>query len=89
MRRQLASGTWLRPRPRQWRRTKATAVSEEVFEARVLSNQAPAAREGQSAHGKRKMPARAQQKRNPVKSHAPLVDLDLQRAIERSLIDIS
>ena len=37
MRRQLASGTWLRPRPRQWRRTKATAVSEEVFEDDVYS----------------------------------------------------
>ena len=72
-------------------------LSDEVFEARVLPNRdpAPAAREVQrrvqSAHGKRKMPARALDiaQRRPHGRPLP-VDLaferDLQRAIERSLV---
>merc|ERR1711908_246245 len=59
-------------------------LSDEVFEARVLSNRPPAAREVQIAHGKRKMPVRAQtlNSATKTKSQGLPVDLDLQRAIE-------
>ena len=70
----------------------ARNLSDEVFEARVFAaNRAPAAREVQSARGKRKMPARAHRLDSMVNtgSHGPPVDLDLQRAIEASLVDLS
>merc|ERR1711924_464303 len=59
-------------------------LSDEVFEARVLSNRAPAAPKVQNARGKRKMPVRAQPHSPSSHSQDLQFDQDLQLAIKMS-----